>query len=175
MNDLRTAAQAVIDVWFRPHGINYVDLMPYMEALRQALAEPEPSVDALIAELADLKECHKDLLDSDNAQLQKLIAEIDALAEPVEPVAWINVEKRKLEWNTDFPVRWETPTVVKLDKLPLYTTPPSVDALIAEAVAKEREACAEICDAVQKKNEDAGAFVWEAKDSAKAIRARGQK
>ena len=38
-----------------------------------------------------------------------------------EPVAWINVEKRKLEW--DKPTLWETPTVVKLDRIPLYTHP----------------------------------------------------
>jgi hypothetical protein len=39
-----------------------------------------------------------------------------------EPVAYINVEERKLEWAT--PIKWETPTVVKMDKVPLYTAPP---------------------------------------------------
>jgi hypothetical protein len=39
-----------------------------------------------------------------------------------EPVAYINVQERKLEWAT--PMRWETPTVVKMDKVPLYTAPP---------------------------------------------------
>jgi len=39
-----------------------------------------------------------------------------------DPVAYINVEERKLEWAT--PMGWNTPTVVKMDKLPLYTTPP---------------------------------------------------
>jgi len=38
-----------------------------------------------------------------------------------EPVAWINVEERRLEW--DKPTLWETPTVVKLDRIPLYTHP----------------------------------------------------
>ena len=38
-----------------------------------------------------------------------------------KPVAWINVEKRKLEW--DKPTLWETPTVVKLDRIPLYLHP----------------------------------------------------
>lgn len=38
-----------------------------------------PSVSALIAELADLKEFHKDLLDSYNSQVQKLIADINNL------------------------------------------------------------------------------------------------
>ena len=36
-----------------------------------------------------------------------------------EPVAYINVEERKLEWAT--PIKWETPTTVKMDKVPLYT------------------------------------------------------
>jgi hypothetical protein len=39
-----------------------------------------------------------------------------------EPIAYINVEERKLEWAT--PIKWETPTVVKMDKIPLYTAPP---------------------------------------------------
>lgn len=36
-----------------------------------------------------------------------------------EPVAYINVEERKLEWA--HPIKWETPTVVEMDKVPLYT------------------------------------------------------
>jgi hypothetical protein len=40
-----------------------------------------------------------------------------------EPVAYINVEERKLEWAT--PTRWETPTVVNLPfNIPLYIAPP---------------------------------------------------
>jgi hypothetical protein len=35
-----------------------------------------------------------------------------------KPVAYINVEERKLEWAR--PIKWETPTVVKMDKVPLY-------------------------------------------------------
>jgi len=41
--------------------------------------------------------------------------------------------------------------------------------------AKERKACAEICDAEQKKNEDKGQWMWEAKLCGIAIRARGEK
>ena len=41
MTDIRKAAQQALEAWFRPHGINYVDFKPYMEALRAALAEPE--------------------------------------------------------------------------------------------------------------------------------------
>ena len=38
-----------------------------------------------------------------------------------EPVAFINVEQRKLEWAKY--MSWDTPTVVNLPKIPLYTTP----------------------------------------------------
>jgi hypothetical protein len=40
----------------------------------------------------------------------------------LEPVAYINVEQRKLEWAKY--MSWDTPTVVNLPKIPLYTTPP---------------------------------------------------
>jgi hypothetical protein len=36
-----------------------------------------------------------------------------------EPVAYINVEERKLEWAA--PVVWNTPTVAQMDKVPLFT------------------------------------------------------
>jgi DNA-directed RNA polymerase subunit L len=48
-----------------------------------------------------------------------------------------------------------------------------VQAMIKKAVRDEREACAKVCDAVQKKNEDDGAWMWEARNCAAAIRARG--
>ena len=41
--------------------------------------------------------------------------------------------------------------------------------------ADEREACARICDAEQKKNEDKGQWMWEAKKCGIAIRARRNK
>ena len=40
-------------------------------------------------------------------------------------------------------------------------------ALVAAA---EREACAKLCDAEQKKNEDRGVWLWEARNCAAAIR-----
>ena len=43
---------------------------------------------------------------------------------------------------------------------------------IEERIRNEREACAKVCDAVQKKNEDDGAWMWEARNCAAAIRAR---
>ena len=45
--NLRQAAQQALEAWFRPHGINYVDFKPYMEALRTALAEPEQEPDGI--------------------------------------------------------------------------------------------------------------------------------
>jgi hypothetical protein len=38
-----------------------------------------------------------------------------------EPVAYINVEQRKLEWAKY--TSWETPTIVNMPKIPLYTKP----------------------------------------------------
>ena len=38
-----------------------------------------------------------------------------------EPVAYINVEERKLEWAK--PITWHTPTIAQMDKIPLYTHP----------------------------------------------------
>jgi hypothetical protein len=44
-----------------------------------------------------------------------------------EPVAFINVEKRSLEWVK--PMSWHTPTTVNLPNIPLYTTPPQCKTL----------------------------------------------
>jgi hypothetical protein len=38
-----------------------------------------------------------------------------------EPVAYINLEERKLEWAK--PTTWHTPTIAQMDKIPLYTHP----------------------------------------------------
>jgi hypothetical protein len=38
-----------------------------------------------------------------------------------EPVAYINVEERKLEWAK--PTAWHTPTIAQMEKIPLYTHP----------------------------------------------------
>ena len=52
------------------------------------------------------------------ASLRQAIAELESQ----EPVAYINVEKRIFEWAKL--TSWETPTVVNLPKIPLYTHPP---------------------------------------------------
>ena len=59
---------------------------------------------------------------------KKFYSAIEALEEALnqkqdEPVAYINVEQRKLEWAKY--TSWETPTVVNLPKIPLYTKPQS--------------------------------------------------
>jgi hypothetical protein len=36
-----------------------------------------------------------------------------------EPIAYINVEQRKLEFAK--PIMWHTPTVVNLERIPLFT------------------------------------------------------
>ena len=48
----------------------------------------------------------------------------------MNPVAYINVEERKLEWAK--PTAWETPTIAEMDKIPLYTHP--VKELTAEEI-----------------------------------------
>lgn len=80
-----------------------------------------------------------------------------------EPFAWAyqnaNTEQQYLVWHKQTGGRnW----------MPLFTLTD-----VQEAILAERETCARICDAVQKKNEDDGAWMWEARNCAAAIRARG--
>jgi hypothetical protein len=49
-----------------------------------------------------------------------------------QPVAYINVEERKLEWAK--PMTWHTPTIAQMDKIPLYTHP--AKTLTDEDIAK---------------------------------------
>jgi hypothetical protein len=59
----------------------------------------------------------------DETMVDQAITAIKAALEAKdEPVAYINVEQRKLEWAKY--MSWDTPTVVNLPKIPLYTTPP---------------------------------------------------
>ena len=57
-----------------------------------------------------------------------------ALETKDEPVAYINVEQRKLEWAKY--ISWGTPTVVNLPKIPLYTTPPQRKPLTDEEITE---------------------------------------
>ena len=91
-------------------------------AIKEALAqEQEPDYKLLFDELAE-----KFALLRDEAEMWKKQAlfRFDATATSPqrtkqEPVAYINVEERKLEWAK--PMNWNTPTVVKLERIPLYT------------------------------------------------------
>ena len=59
--------------------------------------------------------------DDPRGQAYKAITAIkEALAQPKkEPIAYINVEKRTLEFAKQ--IFWHTPTVANLDRIPLYT------------------------------------------------------
>ena len=62
--------------------------------------------------------------DEFNASAEKMYEAIaaikEALAQPKkEPIAYINVEKRTLEFAKQ--IFWHTPTVANLDRIPLYT------------------------------------------------------
>jgi hypothetical protein len=77
-----------------------------------------------------------------------------ALEAKDEPVAYINVEQRKLEWAKY--MSWDTPTVVNLPKIPLYTTPPQRTwvGLTDEdrfELAKEQHGWEDLCFAVEAK------------------------
>ena len=73
--------------------------------------------DELTLVLDALKWCHG----GEPCGTAEAIAVVEkTLAQPEqEPVAYINVEERKLEWAK--PMSWNTPTVVKLERIPLYT------------------------------------------------------
>ncbi len=69
----------------------------------------------------------------------------EALAQPKkEPIAYINVEKRTLEFAKQ--IFWHTPTVANLDRIPLYTqrtwvglTDTEIDAIYTGVRAVHRE------------------------------------
>jgi hypothetical protein len=86
----------------------------------KAKIEKEPTLDGwpLYSGLPPIKVQDKTF--EEFAQSFAQSARVNGIPEP-EPVAYINVEERELEWAT--PIKWETPTVVKMDKVPLYAAP----------------------------------------------------
>jgi hypothetical protein len=54
-----------------------------------------------------------------------------------EPVAYINVEERRLQWAG--PVKWDTPIIAKMDKIPLYTHPVKEQELLGEIAQLKAE------------------------------------
>jgi len=86
----------------------------------KAKIEKEPTIDGwpLWSGLPPIKVQDKTF--EEFAQSFAQSARVIGIPEP-EPVAYINVEERELEWAT--PIKWETPTVAKMDKVPLYAAP----------------------------------------------------
>jgi hypothetical protein len=102
------------------------------EALNLALEALENSVDLVREDAYNAEELYgnyqarqgkvrglKVLADDHEKAITAIKAALEAKD---EPVAYINVEQRKLEWAKY--MSWDTPTVVNLPKIPLYTTPP---------------------------------------------------
>jgi hypothetical protein len=89
----------------------------------------------------------------------KAIAAIkEALAQPEqEPVAYINVEKRRLEFAE--PMVWHTPTVVNLERIPLYTqqrtwvglTDVEIDYLLGSTAGENEETHISFARAIEAK------------------------
>ena len=86
-----------------------------IEVLKQAL-ESMQRIDAWLIQrgYTGLMPQEKEVI----INLEKAIAGLESQ----EPVAWINVEERKLEWAK--PMSWNTPTTVNIPKIPLYTHQP---------------------------------------------------
>ena len=86
----------------------------------KAKIEKEPTIDGwpLWSGLPPIKVQDKTF--EEFAQSFAQSARVIGIPEP-EPVAYINVEEREWEWAT--PIKWETPTVAKMDKVPLYAAP----------------------------------------------------
>jgi hypothetical protein len=81
-----------------------------------------------------------------------------ALAQPEqEPVAYVNVEKRRLEFAE--PMVWHTPTVVNLERIPLYTqqrtwsglTDDEIEVLFQTAAGADEEVHIRFARAVESK------------------------
>ena len=121
---LRLALEALgwTDEW-RPQGLKEEAIT----AIKEALAESEPNYKKSFEVWLDKTEWVQETvkpheLGMHRADVLKQRIE-EALAQPEqEPVAYINVEQRKLEWAKY--MSWDTPTVVNLPKIPLYITPP---------------------------------------------------
>jgi hypothetical protein len=95
----------------------------YKKILEEAPNQPGYEDAVPIPPTEDIKALEKGLeffkaLKGDNASPPHIV---DSGASVIkdEPVAYINVEERKLEWAK--PMTWHTPTIAQIDKVPLYT------------------------------------------------------
>ena len=82
------------------------------------------------------QKCHSNAVVTLLCEADEIIEE--ALEKPEkEPIAYINVEERKLEWATKF-LKWDVPTTIKISKIPLYTTPPAAQRPFVGLTDEER-------------------------------------
>jgi len=91
-----------------------------IEVLKQAIEALERSVATCFDQYA-----HQQVMSQPDHFINQAITSLrQAISEleSQEPVAYINVEKRILQWAKL--TSWETPTVVNLPKIPLYIHPP---------------------------------------------------
>ena len=96
------------------------------QSLAQSELEFNPDWDAMAVMVEEQQRMAKRIEELTQLVTSQGIRLMDAEAQPEpEPVAYINVQDRKLEWAKL--TKWETPTVVKMDKVPLYTAPPLPD------------------------------------------------
>jgi hypothetical protein len=91
----------------------------------QAKGEEHMSRESIEEAIEVLEDASADMLmeTGDKSYYVEAIAVLrQALETEQQPVAFINVEKQKLEWAKL--TSWHTPTIVNLPKIPLYTAPP---------------------------------------------------
>ena len=81
------------------------------EAIEEAIEVLEDASAEMLTETGD-----------ENYYVEAIAVLRQALETEQEPVAFINVEKQKLEWAKL--TSRHTPTIVNLPKIPLYTAPP---------------------------------------------------
>ena len=92
------------------------------QSLAQSELEFNPDWDAMAVMVEEQQRMAKRIEELTQLVTSQGIRLMDAEAQPEpEPVAYINVQDRKLEWAKL--TKWETPTVVKMDKVPLYAAP----------------------------------------------------
>jgi hypothetical protein len=93
------------------HSGNRAEEKMSREAIEEAIEVLEDASAEMLMETGD-----------ENYYVEAIAVLRQALETEQEPVAFINVEKQKLEWAKL--TSWHTPTIVNLPKIPLYTAPP---------------------------------------------------
>ena len=134
---LRLALEALEPIPYKDDWTVAKETNKAITAIKEALAQPEQEPMTKAGELRAMKtELWKQpKQDGKCKHCTDGCPACDARKLPEqEPVAFINVEQRKLEWAKY--MSWDTPTVVNLPKIPLYTIS-SQRNYILEEVARE--------------------------------------